>query len=111
NDAEVDLTSYDSLVSGSLGSYVPQVSSGRLIFTGGGQGGPAGAVLRCSHSGGTVDLTIAEEAGVYHAVPNQAEIAAAEADHRANATGAQTIKVRRGTATDMVDNDGAGAVF
>lgn len=115
SDTEVALTSYDSLVSGSLGSHTAVVSNGRLSFTGG-QGAPAGAVLRCSYAGGSVDLTIAEESSVYSVLPNQAEISAAEADHRANATGAQTIKVRRGTATDMVsgtdgNNNGTAGAF
>lgn len=64
----VDLASYDSLVSGSLGAYVPSVSGGALLFTGGGAGAPNGAVLRCTlAAGGTVDLTITTVANAYHA--------------------------------------------
>lgn len=58
NGVAYDLTSYDSLVSGSLGSYVPSILNGGLRFTGGGAGAPAGAVLRCSHANGQVDITI-----------------------------------------------------
>lgn len=55
----LDLASYDSLVSGSLGSYVPSISGGGLRFTGGGAGAPVGAVLRCTMViGGTIDITI-----------------------------------------------------
>lgn len=57
------LTSYDSLVSGSLGSYTPTITSGRLNFTGGGAGAPNGAVLQCTGASGRVyNITIAEVA-------------------------------------------------
>ena len=64
----VDLSSYNSLVSGSLGSYTPSIASGALIFSGGGAGAPNGAVVRCGLvAGGTVDLTITTIANTYHA--------------------------------------------
>ena len=65
NTTTVDLTSYDSLVSGSLGIYTPQIVNGALEFTGG-NGAPNGAVLRCSHADGTVDITISELTDAYH---------------------------------------------
>lgn len=61
NGAEFDLTSYDSLVSGSLGAYTPSISGGALIFDA--TGAPDGAVLRCSHAGGTVDIAISQVTG------------------------------------------------
>lgn len=66
NGDAVTLTSYVSLVSGSLGSYIPSISNGNLIFSSGGIGAPAGAVLRVGYAGGTVDVTIgALVAGLY----------------------------------------------
>jgi len=63
------LSTYNSLVSGSLGAYVPAISAtGGLIFNSGGAGAPNGAVLRCTLvGGGTVDLTVETVANAYHA--------------------------------------------
>lgn len=90
--AEVDLTSYDSLISGSLGAYTPVVSGGRLSFTGA-AGAPDGAVLRCSHADGTVDVTVNEVANLFN-VKDDAELeAAAESGTLAFA---DTISLRAG---------------
>lgn len=68
----VDLSSYNSLVGGSLGAYTPVVSGGKLSFTGA-VGGPNGAVLRCGlAAGGTVDLTITTVANSYHVATQSA---------------------------------------
>ncbi|WP_210526425.1 hypothetical protein [Rubellimicrobium arenae] len=64
--AEVDITGYVSLVSGSLGAYTPVVENGRLKFTGA-AGAPNGAVLRVSYAGGNVDVTITTVANTYGA--------------------------------------------
>ena len=58
NGNTILLTAYQSLVSGSLAGYTPQISSGRLTF--GQKGAPNGAVLRCAHSGGTIDIAVSE---------------------------------------------------
>ncbi|MDP3940170.1 MAG: hypothetical protein Q8R92_18805 [Deltaproteobacteria bacterium] len=90
---EVALTSYDSLVSGSLGSYTPSISGGRLVFDL--AGAPDGAVLHCSHAGGTVDLTISSEADTY-SVASQADWNAVLDLTTATISG-KTIKARPGT--------------
>jgi hypothetical protein len=55
-----NIDSYDGLVSGSLGSHSPTVSSGRLVFTGA-AGCPNGAVLRVSGVSGRVyDVTMTQ---------------------------------------------------
>lgn len=94
NNQEVTITSYDSLVSGSLGAYTPVVSGGALTFTGA-AGAPNGAVLRCTVAGfGTRDLTIATEANVYSA-RNEADMAGILALSDATLA-SKTIKLRPG---------------
>jgi hypothetical protein len=72
-----DLTGYSSLVSGSLGSYSPSISGGGLRFTGGGAGAPAGAVLRCTHANGTIDITIGSLVANTYSAASLTEIDAA----------------------------------
>ena len=91
----VTLTTYNSLVSGSLGAYAPSILSGGVRFTGA-AGAPAGAVLRCSHAGGTVDITIATVANTYSAA-TEGEITGALS--AIGSAGAKTILVRRGSYT------------
>mgnify|MGYP000172677003 CR=1 FL=1 len=94
NNQEVTITSYDSLVSGSLGAYTPVVSGGALTFTGA-AGAPNGAVLRCTVAGfGTRDLTISTEANVYSA-RNEADMAGILALSDATLA-SKTIKMRPG---------------
>lgn len=94
NNQEVTITSYDSLVSGSLGAYTPVVSGGALTFTGA-AGAPSGAVLRCTVAGfGTRDLTISTEANVYSA-RNEADMAGILALSDATLA-SKTIKMRPG---------------
>lgn len=90
NEAEVDLVSYDSLVSGSLGAYTPSISGGRLVFDA--TGAPDGAVLRCSTASGTVDITISQITG--KSVATASELAVALFNHAASGSGALTIYVR-----------------
>ncbi len=73
--APVDLIAFDSVVSGSLGSYGVTVGAGGVTFAGDG-GAPDGAVLRFTHAGGTVDITIDEEPGAV-SVANWGELDAA----------------------------------
>ena len=102
NGEEIDLTSCDGLVSGALGAYRPQVSGGRLSFTGA-AGAPDGAVLRCTHAGGgQVDIAIAREPATYHCATG-ADIDNAVVHHNASGSGAVTLKIRRGTITDATE--------
>jgi hypothetical protein len=87
-----DLTGYSSLVSGSLGSYSPSISGGGLRFTGGGAGAPAGAVLRCAHANGTIDITIGSLIANTYSVSTLTEAGAA---YVASALG-NTIELRAG---------------
>jgi len=94
NSQEVSITSYDSLVSGSLGAYTPVVSGGALAFTGA-AGAPNAAVLRCTVAGfGTRDLTISTtgETNTYSA-RNEADLAAILALSDATLA-SKTIKLR-----------------
>ena len=88
----VALTSYNSLVSGSLGVYTPSILSGGLRFTGA-AGAPNAAVLRCGYAGGTVDITISTVANTY-SVKDNTERAAAET--AITSAGGKTIRMRRG---------------
>lgn len=89
-----DLSTYNSLVSGSLGAYTPSISGGKLVFSGA-AGAPNGAVLRCGlAAGGTVDITIATSADTYSA-STVAEIQAACS--AIGSAGGKTVLVRRGT--------------
>jgi hypothetical protein len=94
NGDTVALTTYNSLVSGSLGVYTPSISSGALVFSGA-AGAPNAAVLRCSHAGGTVDITISSLANYYSELPVMANIDSALS--AIGATGGKHILVRRGS--------------
>lgn len=97
-NTELDLTSYDSFVSGTaLGSYVPSIVAGRLTFTGA-VGAPSGAVLRCGYAGGTVDLTISAPANT-QTVGNDAELAVIANLSAAEKAGL-TVYVRAATYTN-----------
>jgi|GEM_PF-5252513 len=66
----VALSSYDSLISGSLGSHTPVIVSGRLEFTGA-DGAPDAAVLQCTTTTGKqFNATINSEASVWYWVPD-----------------------------------------
>lgn len=83
------LTGYQSLVTGSLGTHTPVVANGRLHFTT--AGAPDGAVLRCTHAGGTVDLKISTVANAY----SVASLAEADAAYEAAVLGDE-ILMRQG---------------
>ena len=87
------LATAPSLVSGSLGGRTAVISDAGLAFTGA-AGWPAGAVLRCTHSTGTVDMTIASEANTY-SVASVAEMEAVNALGVATLSG-KRMRLRRG---------------
>ena len=88
----VALTSYNSLVSGVLGSYTPSILNGGLRFTGA-AGAPNGVVLRCGYAGGTVDITVTTAANTY-SVSTAAELDSAVSSM--GSAGGKTISLRRG---------------
>ena len=101
-DANADtrtLTAYNSLVSGSLGVYTPSIVSGALVFSGG-AGAPDAAVLRCTHAGGTVDITIATVANTYSVNTKTESLAALSG---IGVAGGKTIRYRRGNYGSMDD--------
>jgi hypothetical protein len=96
-----ELTSYDSLVSGSLGPYTPVVSGGRLSFTGA-AGAPDGAVLRCNHAGGTVNIAISSPANT-RAVASTSELQTVLGLHAAMS--GKTVIIRGGITYAITSND------
>ena len=91
----ISLTAYQSLVSGSLGAFAPQIAGGRLVFDR--KGAPQGAVLRCAHSGGTIDIAIAEVAAARSAANPSEARSAAQAYIATNPTAKYTIIMRHGS--------------
>jgi hypothetical protein len=95
-----DLSSYNSLVSGSLGAYTPSVTGGKLVFSGA-SGAPNGVVLRCGlASGGTVDITISTRADTYSISTDVEALAARTA---IGSTGGKTILFRRGNYSGLTN--------
>jgi len=95
NGQAITLTSYQSLVSGNLGGYTPQVSGGRLVFDQ--AGAPHGAVLRCAHSGGTIDIAISEISAARSAVNLSEAKTAIQGYIATNDTAKYTVILRHGT--------------
>ena len=95
NGQAITLTAYQSVVSGSLGSYVPSISGGRLVFNQ--AGAPHGAVLRCAHSGGTIDIAISRVSGARSAVNLSEAKTAIQGYIATNPTAKYTVILRHGT--------------
>ena len=95
NGQAITLTSYQSLVSGNLGGYTPQISGGRLVFNQ--AGAPHGAVLRCAHAGGTIDLAVSEVNSARSAVNLQEAKTAIQSYIATNPTAKYSVILRHGT--------------